>query len=229
MTMEPMEPGYGHGSGDRPATRTGPPWEQPGGFLDRYIATAKGALLDPQAFFDNMRRQGGLGAPLVYAMLGMFVGFFINIVLQQVLPFPRFGMGPVSVREPAVGFGIVAAIFIVPCLSILFLFVGSGIIHLVLNLLGGAKQGFETTFRVIAYTHGSTGPLAIIPVCGGFIAMIWGLIVEIIGLARSHEISPGVAAAAVLIPMAICCVLIFFVWAIAFAAIMAMLGRAASQ
>ena len=50
--------------------RTGPPWEQPGAFFQRWLDTAKSILLDPQGGFRNVRRTGGLGAPLTYYAVG---------------------------------------------------------------------------------------------------------------------------------------------------------------
>ena len=50
--------------------RTGPPWEQPGAFFQRWLDTAKSILLDPQGGFRNVRRTGGLGAPLTYYAIG---------------------------------------------------------------------------------------------------------------------------------------------------------------
>jgi hypothetical protein len=52
---------------------------------------------------------------------------------------------------------------------------------------------------------GSTLPLAIVPFCGGAIGGIWGMICTIIGLAQAQETSTGKAAAAVLIPLVLCC------------------------
>lgn len=50
--------------------RTGPPWEREGGFFDRFFETVKGVLTSPTFFFDRMRREGGLGPPLGYAVIG---------------------------------------------------------------------------------------------------------------------------------------------------------------
>ena len=52
---------------------------------------------------------------------------------------------------------------------------------------------------------GSTQPLLIIPFCGGLISGVWGLIVEVIGLARAHEIDTGKAVLAVILPLIVCC------------------------
>ena len=40
-------------------------------------------------------------------------------------------------------------------------------------IVGGANQPFETTFRVLAFSQGSIGPLQMIPLCGGLISVVW--------------------------------------------------------
>jgi hypothetical protein len=72
-------------------------------------------------------------------------------------------------------------------------------------IVGGANKPFEATFRVLAFSQGSTGPLQMIPVCGGLIAFVWWLVCDCIGLARAHETSTGRAVIAVLLPLIVCC------------------------
>jgi hypothetical protein len=103
------------------------------------------------------------------------------------------------------GIGSAAFIIFVPVLIVIGLFIGAAVIHLCLMIVGGAKKSFETTFRVLAFTQGSTGPLQMIPICGGVIAGIWGLILNCIGIARAHEIETGRAVLAVLLPVIVCC------------------------
>ena len=95
-----------------------------------------------------------------------------------------------------------------------------------LSLLGGARHGFETTLRTVAYVAGSTSLINVIPICGSIIAAVWSLIVTIIGLAEMQETSQGKAAAAVLIPAVVCCALLFLVFG---AAIMAIIMGAAAM
>ena len=78
--------------------------------------------------------------------------------------------------------GTIFVIIFCPILIALSVFIGAGIIHLCLMLVGGAKKSYETTLRVVCFATGSTQPLLIVPFCGGFIAGIWGLIV---GMHRS--------------------------------------------
>ena len=53
----------------------------------------------------------------------------------------------------------------------------------------------------------SGSALAIIPMCGSTIGLIWALVALCIGLAKTHEIDTGRAVGAVLLPVGVCCVL----------------------
>ena len=96
-------------------------------------------------------------------------------------------------------------ILFVPVIVIVGMFIGSGILHLCLMIVGGAKKPFETTFRVVCFSSGSTYLLSMIPFCGGMIAGVWNIVLECIGLARAHEIDTGKAVLAVLLPLIVCC------------------------
>lgn len=186
-----------------PPGRTGPPWESPQGApVQRWIDTAKGVLTDPVATFANMRREGGLGAPLIYYLIGMLVGMAGTILWQMIgIGGGMFGGG----HDP----GLLFLIICIPILATIGMFVGSFIIHFALGLFGGQKHPYETTFRVMAYAFGSSQPIALIPFCGSPIAGLWGLVVAILGLAQAQETSTGKSAAAVLTPSVLCCGLFF--------------------
>ncbi|HVB38682.1 MAG TPA: hypothetical protein VND92_09105, partial [Vicinamibacterales bacterium] len=75
--------------------RTGPPWEGPGPTGPRFIETAKAVLLAPTAMFQRMRRDGGMGAPLGFGVLGSTVGFAIALVMQLAISLLMPGENPV--------------------------------------------------------------------------------------------------------------------------------------
>jgi hypothetical protein len=104
-----------------------------------------------------------------------------------------------------VGIWAVGYILLSPVLVIVGMFIVSGILHLSLMIVGGARKPFETTFRVVCFSSGSTSLLSMIPFCGGMIAGVWNIVVECIGLARAHEIDTGKAVMAVLLPIIVCC------------------------
>jgi hypothetical protein len=212
-----------------PAGRTGPAWEQPGAFFQRWIDTAKSILLDPQGGFRNVRRTGGLGAPLTYYAVGAspaIIGYLLfNLVIG--------GMGILGSSDTAgaaagaaiIGGGMVGMLLMIIVMYAVGFFIITGLVHLVLSLLGGAKHGYEATVRTFAYAHGSALPIAIIPFCAP-IAGLWALVCEIFGLAEMQETTPVKAAIAILSPIAICCILGFLAWG----AIMAMImGSAATM
>jgi hypothetical protein len=188
--------------------RTGLPWDErhTKGFFSAFIETLQIVLTRPGEAFTAMRREGGLGEPLIYVLIGgtfgTVVGLFYRLALQSVFA----GFGRTNALSHMLGGAALILVMIVsPLLVAIGTFIVSGILHLCLMIVGGAKQGFETTFRVVCFTGGSVNPLQLIPICGGLIAFVWGLVLYCIGLARSHEIETGRAVMAVLLPLIICC------------------------
>jgi len=94
-------------------------------------------------------------------------------------------------------------------------FIWTGIVHLLLMLFGGANRGYEATFRTMSYANGSVAIFYLFPICGAYVAIVWSLVVQIIGLREIHETSGGKAAAAVLVPIGFCiaclCLTLFLV------------------
>jgi hypothetical protein len=182
--------------GSTSALRSGLPWDarQTKGLFSAFIETLQMVLTRPSEAFTAMQREGGLGEPLLYAIIGGSIGGIVSFLFSLGLQ----SIGIFGGRHNA--FAVTAGMVITICL-----FIGSAIVHLCLMIVGGAKQTFETTFRVVAFSQGSTGPLQMIPICGGFIAGVWALVLNCIGLARAHETETGRAVLAVLLPLIVCC------------------------
>jgi hypothetical protein len=191
------------------AARSGLPWEhrQERGFVNAFIETLAMVLTKPDLAFRTMRTEGGLGEPLLYALIGGSVGGIVSLLLSLGLQSMGLfaGQRDTFTALAGAGLGSIALIVLVPVFVLIGLFIGSAIVHLCLMIVGGANKSFETTFRVISFAQGSTGPLQIIPVCGGLIAGVWALVVNCIGLARAHETSTGRAVLAVFLPLIVCC------------------------
>jgi hypothetical protein len=194
--------------------RTGPPWEQPGAFFQRWLDTAKSILLDPQGGFRNVRRTGGLGAPLTYLAVGVAPAVVAMFLFQLIgIGGSMMGAGDAGGAALFGGIGAVGIFLVAIVFGVVWFFVVTGIIHLVLSLLGGARHGYEATMRTFAYSYGSAAPIGMVPFCGGPIAGIWTLICAIFGLAEMQETTPVKAAIAIFAPMLLCCVIIFMFWA----------------
>jgi hypothetical protein len=217
----PGEPPHGP-----PAARI--PWEQPGQPpLESLFETIKLFVLDPQEAFRRMPVAGDLGRPILYAViigwLGVIISQIYSLALRGVMW--NFMPGMPGGQELAMGTGAtILMMLLAPILVIIGVFLWSAIVHLFLMLLSAADGGFTATVRVVSYS--STAQLAqLIPVCGGFVAMIWSVVLAIIGIATAHRTTTGKAALAVLLPLVLCCVCIAIIAAMFGAAI----GAAMSQ
>src|SRR6058998_647785 len=192
-----------------PAPRSGFPWDhrQERGFFNAFIETLVMVLTKPGEAFTVMKREGGLGEPLIYALIGGCAGAVVSFLFSLGLQSIGFFADRHNAVAAMAGLGIGSAAFIVlvPLFIVVGLFIGSAIVHLCLMIVGGANQSFETTFRVLAFYHGSTGPLQMIPICGGVIAGVWALVCSCIGLARAHKTDTGRAVLAVFLPLIVCC------------------------
>ena len=210
--LPPPPPRFGSGGGAPPR---GTPWDRRHelGFVPAIFDTIKGVLGSPTEFFRAMPKEGGIASPLAYGMIVGFVALLITAVYQALtqtlMGSALAGLrdrGPLGQIAPYLegGVGLVSQVVFGPIWILIGLFVGAGIYHLVLLILGEARQGFETTFRVVCYGQ-SAAILQIVPFCGSLLTVVAWIIVGIIGLSEAHGIGRGSAAIAVLAPLVLCC------------------------
>lgn len=188
--------------------RSGLPWDRRAelGLVKAFIETLQMIMARPTTAFTAMKREGGLWEPLLYALIGGTFGTVVNFIYRfglHVVTGDAFGGG--SWDRSWGSIGLLFLIVFSPLLVIIGTFLAAGIIHLCLLMVGGARQPFETTFRVVCFTTGSVNPLQIVPLCGWLIAPVWALVLYCIGLARAHETDTGRAVLAVFLPLVICC------------------------
>ncbi len=194
------------GAGGRSRT----PWEdrETVGFFGGLFKTLSESLFHPSEFFKRMSVTGGLTDPLLYAlivgMIGLMFYYFWQILFKSVMQSLIPGMQAAAGQNIFQGIGMALLAFLTPFLIILGLFVSSGILHVCLMMVKGAKHGFEATFRVVAYGY-STYVFLLIPFCGGLLYAVWEIVLCIIGLKEAHETTGGKSAFAVFLPIIICC------------------------
>jgi hypothetical protein len=183
------------------APRSGLPWEhrQQLGLVKAFVDTVILVLSKPVEAFGMMKIEGGLVEPAIYAVIG---GTLAKLVATLVF-LPLHAIGFMANRESAAL--LIIQLVLWPLGVAIGVFIGSGMIHLSLMLLGGAKKPFETTFRVICFAFGSASPISIVPFCGTWIALVYNVVLNCLGIARAHETDTGKAVMAVLIPMLVCC------------------------
>jgi hypothetical protein len=203
LAVSPSGPGVASDSG------SGLPWEhrEQLGIVKAYFDTVSMIFTKPGEAFAMMKTEGDMMGPLLFAIIGGSAGLIVSMLFQIAL----HSIGFMADRQSALfGLGVVGIwsigyIILAPVLVVLLVFIGSGILHLCLMIVGGAKKSFETTLRVVCFSTGSTYLLSMIPFCGGMVAGVWNIVLEIIGLARAHETDTGKAVLAVLLPIIACC------------------------
>src|SRR5881396_1901952 len=190
------------------APRSGLPWDerQTKGLFNAFIETLQMVLSRPVAAFTAMKREGGLGEPLFYAIIGGTIGGVFAITYNFVLrSFTPFADRHDALPHLFAGLGWIFLLVLTPLFVVIGMFVASAVLHVCLMIVGGAKQSFETTFRVVCFAEGSASPLLVIPFCGGFIVGIWKIVLYCIGLTHAHETDTGRVVIAVLLPLIVCC------------------------
>lgn len=210
----PENEAYGpdRGGGDMYETEPMPSWERRDeiGFVAALLATIKEVLLDPGQTFRRMPLSDGLWGPLLFIVIvgsiGAIVSFIYNIMFRVTLMGVMQNAPGFSTEEQLLGIGMIFVFLVLsPVIIGITAFVWAGIYHVCLMLTGGAKQDYETTFRVICYASGATSLLQLIPCAGGLAAIVWFLYSGTIGLQETHQTTTGKALMALLLPLIVCC------------------------
>lgn len=197
--------------------------------------TCSEVLFRAEDTFERARRTGGLGAPLAFMMI-MGVGFgMISFMMNSALNSFSLPLLEDSWRTLETVYGAeltervhrfveeamnpsVARVFVsIVSWQLLSVFLYTGLAHVCLMMAGAAGGGFEATFRAFAYCLGATAPLAVIPVCGGLVGLLWFTVVIVAALVKIHEATTfrvilGLSLPAV--PLG-CCGLLVVLWATA--------------
>jgi len=206
------------GSGRSPGGPGGPPRVSggaSGGEFDysdpvqSFINAVRGVVTAPVDFFRGIRRQGDFINPLIFAI----ICYEVSAILGGLLSLVGVSMGE------AQGFGsFLFALILAPIFATIGLFIGAGILHLLVMLIVGSRNsGFEGTFRVSAYSS-VTSLVSWIPVIG-WIASLYGIFLAITGIREVHNTSTGKAAIVVLIPVVVVFLLVLLIIAAIGAAI----------
>jgi hypothetical protein len=110
-------------------------------------------------------------------------------------------LGVSGVFAAIISGGEVLMFFKILIAGVIFSFIGAGIMHLIAQQFFEGKGAYEGLYRVVAYA-GVVSLLTWIPVVG-FIAALYGLYLQIVGLEKVHKITPGQAVVTVLITFAV--------------------------
>ena len=167
--------------------------------VESFAGTVRDLVTRPVAFFRDMAHRGDFGNPLLFALvcavISAAIGGFLGVQYATV------GIGDTSVGG-AIG-ALVASMFFTPIISAIALFIGAGILHLLVVLVvKPANAGLEATFRVVSYSN-VVQLVGWVPVLGPLVAAVGSIVLSVIGVREVHETTTGKAALVVLIPAAV--------------------------
>ncbi|ADU63207.1 MAG: zinc-ribbon domain-containing protein [Pseudodesulfovibrio sp.] len=188
-----------------------PPFEQ----LDRYgffpglFMTIRLILFSPRLFFSVMPVGGGLAKPLTFAiLLTMIQGLFQYFWELAGLSTTAIGPGGADGVDGFSGTaGALMMLLLMPAFIAAGQFIVTGIYHLLLILMRADSQGFEGTFRALAYANAPLiigifpMPTAGIEIGWMILAAMWGLSLTIIGLRHIHRAPYSKVVPVALIPL----------------------------
>jgi hypothetical protein len=184
--------------------RQGSPWEARSeyGFVRGAWETFKASVFSPATFFRGLTVNGGLREPLAFGLLmgaiGNMFSLFWPVILVSGGLFP-FGEAVLSQLDAALVFLIL--LVVVPVCVTIGMVIYSAILHVLLLVVRGGKNGFEATFRVVAYSQ-AVQMWELVPVIGSWIGGVWRLVVQVIGLREIHGVSYSRVIIAFILPLA---------------------------
>jgi len=210
-TWPPPPYGQGPPPGDMPPP-PGPelapiPWEQPGvGFFAAFYDSLLLLATRPRQAFERVGVTSAIMRPLGFAVLvgwpGILASTLWDLALrQQMEAWMPWASDPRWERSPVMEIGFALA---APCWLPVLLLLAGALQHLFLWMVGGAKRGFTQTFRVLCYAQVSS-LLGLLPLCGSLLALVWHVVLIVIGLSAVHRVTTGRAVFAVVLPALLCC------------------------
>lgn len=184
----------------------------PGGEFDyrnpvqSFIGTVRDIVSAPVGFFRGAGPRGDFLNPLAFAAICALISGILAGIINFFFTLASGNQGFGEALTALVG-GIVLA----PIGAIIGVFIWAGIIHLLVMLfVRPSNAGFEGTLRVASYAQ-VTQLVSWIPILGGIVALVWGVVLSIFGIREIHSTTTGKAALIVLIPAAVVLVFLFLV------------------
>ena len=183
-------------------SRGGGPWEDRAdhGLWQGIWMTFKQVSFSPETFFKNLTYRGGKKEPLAFGVLTGSIGNMLALFWQSLIPGGLMVLGFSYFSNYAVGFLFLLMMLLVPLMVAVGIFIYSGVLHLLLLLVRGGGNGFQATFRVVAYSQ-AVQVVGVVPFVGGLIGGVWQFIIQLIGLREIHETTYLRVIMAFLIPV----------------------------
>jgi hypothetical protein len=173
------------------------------GWFKAYTETVKESLFSPTAFFSKLPSGGSVGYAFAYGMVSITIGYLFASLWSMMLP---------SASGQGGGFSnFLGTFFFAPVVAAIGLLLNSFVFHVCLWILGGINDSYNASLKAVCYASGPQLFHAI-PFLGSLIATVWWLVLVVIGLRETHQVSTGKVVLAIFLPIILCCGLaVFFI------------------
>ncbi|RYI91593.1 MAG: hypothetical protein EON47_21175 [Acetobacteraceae bacterium] len=203
-------------------------WENPSlGFFGQWWGTVKETFIPSRAFAARIAQsESAMPAATfslsVFALLGLVFGVLMGVMYGAMGGMAALSggksAGPIGMLVASMGVGMAIAYPLMMAVSgFVGPWIGGGIHHLMLMMMGGATKSYSHTVRVSGYAAGAALWL-LVPCVGSLAYVVVMVIHNILGLDETHRCGTGKAAAAVLLPIA----LLVVCWCASYGTIMAL-------
>lgn len=196
------EAGGGTGrSYEGPAGGTGREYDL-GDPLSSFVEVSRALVTRPTAFFRDAPRGGSIVPALVFGVVWTVLSALVSAFISLLFSIPGVA------QEGAEGLvGVLLGLILTPVFVVVlfpvFMFIWAGILHLLVMLfVQPTNAGFGATFKAASYPS-VIGLVSWLPLIGGLIAFVWGIVLTIFGVREMHDTSTGRAALVVLLPAAV--------------------------
>lgn len=204
MTEDPFEsPSASLAAEAEPEARPGIPWENEQSF-PALAETFKAIAREPTRLFQSAGQDLPIGPALTYGLaIGIIGGFGAALWGTAMTALLSLGGDSMQWLTTVAGSGL-SSLVSVPIGVITGIFVGAGLVHLMLLITGGPHRSFDTTVRAVAFASGTAAILQVVPVVGAFIGYVVSVVLEIHAIREMHGTTTSTAALAVLMPTLLC-------------------------
>ncbi|MGA3171184.1 MAG: DUF4339 domain-containing protein [Chthoniobacteraceae bacterium] len=197
-----------------PVAEAGLPWDErkERGLLAAFAQTVRLVLLKPVEAFGRMRTTGPISGPLIYNLIGGWIGLIAAgvyaVLISRAQPAPPADLSKMEalfyLTPDMAKSAFKLYIILGPVIVTAMVLVTSALAHLFLMLAGGANKSYHVTLRVFCFAWGSAQVFQLFPACGGVLALGWMLFGCVVGMAIAHGTTTGRAVAAMVLLAAAC-------------------------
>ena len=176
-----------------------------GGFAD----VVRRVVLQPQAFFAGLPRQGSLVGPVVFALICTEISVLL-VGLLTFLDVPGGATTLVGVGGDQGFLAFLGGLVVAPIAAAVGVFLTALVTHLLVAVVvGSGNSGFGATFRVVAYSS-VTSLAGWIPFVG-WLFSLYRLYLAIVGIREMHATTTSKALLVLLLPAILVLVLVLVV------------------